>query len=246
MLMNDTISLYRRLLEPAVVCALIAGPFAAQCQNTNRSETKVVSIEHFGKTSVLLLPGKRYTIEVAQDESRLQKTFPDFPEDWLVLKVKDKNQKLVASKTFYSSYQRFRIDIVDLDGDGRKEFVFTLGEGRGTSARRETLYIEHFEDSQFKQILTTPLSDFYASGRRWWYAVEFKDADGNGTTDVLLRLHTDDDSAKNSAQGLVPTEQTKIFRWRKNTQVGSESSSEQLEAEFVSLPRSQPRLANQH
>ncbi len=133
-----------------------------------------------GRTSVFLSPGKRCVIEVIQDQKRLHE---DFPQDWFVLKVKDQNEKLVASKAFYSTYQEFHIYIVDLDGDGRKEFLFELGEGRGTRARRELLDIERLEGSQFTPILTTPLSDFYASGRRWWYAVEFKPG-GDGTTDV--------------------------------------------------------------
>jgi hypothetical protein len=230
MLTHNKVSLYRRLLALAAVCILTGAPFAAPCQNAARIETKVVSIDSLGKTSVLLQPGKSYMIEVAQDESRLQETFPD---DWFELRVKDQNQKLVASKPFQSSYHKFHIDIVDLDGDGRKEFVFSLGEGRGTSARRETLYIEHFEDFHFKQVLATPLSDFYASGRKWWYSVEFKNT-GGGTTDVVLRLHTDADSANKSAQVGIPAEQTKVFRWRTITQPGAKSSSKQLDAEFVS------------
>ena len=224
----STISSFRRLLKLATVCALVAAPFVAQCQNTNRSEMKIVLIQDLGKTSVFLSPGKRYIIEVTQDQKRLHE---DFPEDWFVLKVKDQNEKLVASKTFYSTYQEFHIYIVDLDGDGRKEFLFALGEGRGTSARRETLYIERLQDSQFKQILSTPLSDFYASGRRWWYSIEFKNANGDGTTDLLLQLHIDDDSAKSVAQEGIPAEQTKVFKWR------TKGGSKQLEEEFGLQPR---------
>ena len=166
--LNCQLSKTLRLLKLVAVCVLIAASFVARCQNVDWSTNKIVSMEKLGKTTVLLQAGQSYTIEVTQDGSRLRETFPD---DWLVLRVKNRNQKLIASKPFHSSYQKFHIDIVDLDGNGRKEFVFTLGEGRGTSARRETLYIERFDGFQFNQILATPLSDFYASGRRWWYSV---------------------------------------------------------------------------
>lgn len=228
MWIHKTILLHGRLLKLATVCALVAASFVAQCQNADQDETKIVSIENLGKTSVLLQPSKIYTLEITQDESRLQEIFPD---DWLMLRVKDKNQKLVASKPFHSSYQKFHISIVDLDGDGQKEFVFALGEGRGTSARRETLYIEHFDGFQFKQILATPLSDFYASGRRWWYSIEFKHADEGGTTDLLLQLHTDDDSAKSLTQDGIPAEQIKIFKWR------TKDGSKQLDGESNLQPK---------
>jgi len=240
MWIHKTIPFRCWLLELATVYLLIAGSFTAECQNAGRSETKVVSIESLGKTPILLQPGGSQMIEVVQDENHLQETFPG---DWLVLRVKDQNQKLVASKPFHSSYQKFHIDIVDLDGDGRKEFIFTLGEGRGTSARRETLYVEHFEDFHFKQVLATPLSDFYASGRKWWYLVEFKSTEGGRTTDLVLRLRVDDDPTKNLPQGTVPTEQTKIFTWRNTKQAGAKSASKELHAEFQSLPQSQSRPA---
>ena len=96
----------------------------------------------------------------------------------------------------YSTYGFFRIDLVDLTGDGVEEFVLITGEGRGTSCRKEKLtVIERFGDKfhgfGFRTILTTPISDFFGDGVRWWYEVHYQDVDNNGITGISLTLKHD-------------------------------------------------------
>src|SRR5882762_3678758 len=216
---------------PTTICLLMTALATGEPLGAERSAIQLVTIDQLSqKKTVTLQPRVKCIIDVVQDDTRRRESFP---EDWLVLRIKDLNQKILANKPFYSSYQRFRIDIVDLDGDGRREFVFTLGTGRGTSARQETLSIERFEDYQFRLVVTTPLSDFYASGSKWWYSVEFRDTDGDGVTDVELKLHSDDnDSALRSLDGRVPSEHTKVFRWRKVAATAGKGATNQLETEF--------------
>lgn len=223
MLILNSIKAYA-LASAQIAFILFALTDEARCQSVNHGGDKIIAIKNLGKIPVVMGLAKTYTVEVAQNESHSQEPFR---EDWLVLRIRDEYGKIIGSKEFYSSYQQFRIYMVDLDGDGQREFIFALGEGRGTSARRETLSIERFESSQWKRVLTTPLSDYYGSGLRWWYSVDFQDVDGNGTTDLLLRLRADDDSGKED----IPIEQVKIFKWRKASDNESKADST-LDVEF--------------
>jgi hypothetical protein len=225
------------------VSALIATLFVAQCPCADLRGIKLVTIDRVGKKKTMTIQqGVNYTVEVIQDDKRRAEPFP---EDWLILRIKNSNQKTLVVKPFYSSYQEFRIDIVDLDGDGRGEFVFALGSGRGTSARRETLSIEHLEDDHLRQIVSTPLSDYYGPGSRWWYSVEFKDTDGDGVTDLELKLHSDGGPALNSVDSLVPSEHTKVFRWRRVVASAGKSSVKQLDTEFRTSLRTGPSVPQQ-
>ncbi len=100
----------------------------------------------------------------------------------------------LAEMPLYSSYGIFRIDLVDLTGDGVEEFVLITGKGRGTSCREEQLTVRRrWGDRVYKfdTILTTPVSSFFGSGVRWWYEVQYQDVDNNGTADVSLTLKHD-------------------------------------------------------
>ena len=92
---------------------------------------------------------------------------------------------------FYSSYGYFRIDLMYLTGDGTEEFVLVTGKGRGTIARKEELTIKQRSGQSFGTILTAPVSDYFASGVRWWYEVHYQDVDNDGITDISLTLKHD-------------------------------------------------------
>jgi hypothetical protein len=171
----------------------------------------------------------KITMEVAFDVSHRGETFE---EEWLLFSVKDSTGAMLAKKSFRSSYGEFRIDAIDVDGDGLREFVFITGEGRGTSARRETLDIEPLENGLLRTIVSCPRSDFYEAGKRWWYAISFKDTDKNGTTDVELQLCADDEAGFNEG----PAEQVKIFKW-----VRKSKSDELTKVVEVRKARKRPR-----
>jgi len=132
-----------------------------------------------------------------------------FPEDWLLLLVKDHSGKTLCRKAFHSSYQQFRVDAIDLDGDGDCELLFTTGEGRGTSVRKEVLTIERLQDGSFHSILSLPISGYYSGGKKWWSSVAFRDTDNNGTEDIELQLNADDLAGLQAA----PVEQTRVIKW---------------------------------
>jgi hypothetical protein len=135
-----------------------------------------------------------------------------FPEDWLLLKVNGKNGSLVAEKSFYSSYGVFSIHIVDLDGDGKKEFIFMIGDGRGTSARKEMLVVERLVGNQFQGVLTTPLSDFYDSGKQWKYSVKYQSYGVGLSTLLVMTLKADEDFEKLRMNTLVPIDSIKTIK----------------------------------
>lgn len=145
-----------------------------------------------------------------------------FPEDWLLFIATDASGKILARKAIHSSYQQFRVDAVDLDGDGDCEFIFTTGEGRGTSVRKEFLSIERLRGGKLRPVLSLPFSDYYSSGKRWWYSAEFRDSDGNGTVDVVLMLNADDASGFEYA----PVERAKVLRWLRGPKKEDPISSE--------------------
>jgi hypothetical protein len=158
------------------------------------------------------------TMEVLADTSHAGESFS---EDWLIFMVKDSSGHVIAKKPFNSSYAEFRIDGVDLDGDGICEFVFLTSDGRGTSARRESLSIVRLSGRAFETVVSCPRSDFYAAGKRWWYAFGFRDTDGNGTTDIELTLCADD--AQGFREG--PKEHVKVFKWIRDQKGGKRFTS---------------------
>jgi len=47
---------------------------------------------------------------------------------------------------FVSTYDRYRVDVIDLTGDGIEEIVLVSGFGRGTSVRKEYLEVFRVRD----------------------------------------------------------------------------------------------------
>lgn len=93
---------------------------------------------------------------------------------------------------FESSYGLFELDLVDLTGDGVEEFVLISGQGRGTSARSETLRVFAVRGGRFKQMLELGVSDYFGSGYRWRYRREYANIRNQGVLSdpcaLLLKL----------------------------------------------------------
>ena len=136
-----------------------------------------------------------------------------FEGDSFVLSLKNEIGQVVTDSAFCSSYGLFEIDAIDLNGDDNKELVFVLGEGRGTSARKETLYVYELTGSGFKQLSSIVYSDYYGSGKRWWYERHYRDIDGDGKTDLELILFHDPIGDILESPELIPTEKRKVLNF---------------------------------
>src|SRR3954469_25210515 len=111
------------LFVPLILTTFVRGTLAED----GLTRIQPLTMEHVGSKRIPAVPlNLNWLIEISVDETHSKETFP---EDWLVLKVIDLKQKILATKSFYSSYQRFRVDIIDLDGDGQPEFLFHYGRG---------------------------------------------------------------------------------------------------------------------
>jgi hypothetical protein len=137
-----------------------------------------------------------------------------FPEDWLVLKILTANGDVAAVQRFHSSYGLFRVDLVDLTGDGVEEVVLRTGEGHGTSARSERLSVYVIEARGLRRVLQVPVSDYWGSGARWSYETEYVGVEGDRLTHLRLVL-----SVKKGGEPsllvprLVPRAKVREFRW---------------------------------
>jgi hypothetical protein len=131
---------------------------------------------------------KAFTADVSLDNN-----CPDFPGDCMILSVyADRSvDHPLATMKFTSSYGFFDLSIVDVTGNGQGDFFLITGEGHGTDVRAETLNVYERNGDSFKKILSTPVSDYFGVDR-WWYEPIFADVNGDGVTDLALRLQHDD------------------------------------------------------
>lgn len=137
--------------------------------------------------------------------------------DYLVLTVYEDKQGLhqLARMKFTSTYGFFDLSLVDVIGDGNDEYFLVTGEGRGTSARSETLHVYQRMGSSFKEILTTPISAFFGVDQ-WWYEPIFADVNGDGVTDLMLKLHHDDYRGHSiDSPSMIPKTKLKEFLYDK-------------------------------
>ena len=146
---------------------------------------------------------------VIKDASRRNELFE---EDWLLLKVIGKNSLTLAEISFYSSYGQFIIHIIDLDGDGKSECIFITGNGRGTSVREEALKVFRIEGKHFQEVVSTPFSAFYASGRQWRYSVEYLFVESNRSTCLVMTLTADESLSNLKKNSLIPRVQSKVVK----------------------------------
>ena len=161
-------------------CAICAPQTCLGQREMNLRASVLTEIKH--QEAIHLNGGKGFIMEVMQDTNHLSEVFS---EDWLLFIIKDGSGKVVTKHAFHSTYQRFRVEALDLDGDGNDEFVFTTGEGRGTSARKEFLNIERVENGKLRVIVSLPLSDYYGEGKKWWYSVSYQRDENNNATDIV-------------------------------------------------------------
>lgn len=115
--------------------------------------------------------------------------FDDWFGDDLILTVRTSDGKTAADFPFHSSYTLFRLEVVDLTGDGTPELVLIEGIGRGTSVRSERLRVLAVAENRIRVVRIAPYSAFFGSGARWWYRHEYVDVDNDGCLEIRLRLH---------------------------------------------------------
>jgi len=127
----------------------------------------------------------------------------------------DEKDNVVADYLFYSSYGFYDIDTVDLNDDGKMEFVFIFGEGRGTNARRENLGVYEVVQDGLKKVYSTKYSLPFGIVNSWSYGRYYRDTDGDGKTDLELILDYRPLFGHPHAETLemLPKEEVRVFRF---------------------------------
>ena len=197
-----------------IVCSiagLIAGCSGAKVRVAPAMTITGPGVYHLGKTSFREARTLDVTLVAEWPESMTGKDWA--ADDFLLTVTSDQGDK-VLDEPFCSSYGDFQIDLIDLTGDGREEYVFLVGEGRGTSARREWLIVRQERDGHFVDILREVRSDYFGSGATWWYDYAYVDIDDDGATDLELTLdHSPTDIATLQTPEDIPREKVKQYRW---------------------------------
>ncbi len=188
--------------------AMVAGPVYARGESAAQRGTPAI-VGH----SYIRYPGSSarepFRIRVGPDLS----PGDVFREDWLVMEVlnDEADSEVMTRRRFHSTYGAFRLTLADLTGDGLEEFILVTGEGRGTSVRRKMLTVEMRKGQDFVAILALPVSGWFsfspppmqAGLGHWWYDIDVKDLDGNGTPDLRLTLdNTPEVTQQNSPEKL--------------------------------------------
>lgn len=135
-------------------------------------------------------------------------------EEDLVIRTSCPERKWSAARPFDAGYGRFRVDLVDLSGDGVEEFLFILKNGRGTGPLPHDLIVDRIDNNQFTTLLNRPQSEPYGPSVAWRYEPQYVDVNGDGTTDVRLVLEYDPPQSKwLVAPECVPSEQIVEYVW---------------------------------
>ena len=166
---------------------------------------------------------KMYTVRITSDpkceiEAELiDLTNPKFcwSEGRKHFELLDEAGNSIADYIFYSSYGSYDIDVIDLNDDGKMEFIFVFGEGRGTNARRENLGVYEVVQDGLKKVYSTKYSLPFGLVNRWSYERYYRDTDANGTIDLELILDYGPLFGHPRAESLemLPKEETKVFRY---------------------------------
>jgi hypothetical protein len=176
------------------------------------------SISQFGSIT-LPKTSKRpgYTTSMSEDTGEQCR----WRGDCLTLTLKNEGAtETLIRKQIESSYGRFQLYLADLTADGVEEILLITGEGRGTSARQESLTVYRRTQSDVNEILRVPISEYFGSGKRWWYEVQFHlDPRLNM---VLLSLHLNHDTWESDdtlvVPDLIPKERDIAYKWNESSQ----------------------------
>lgn len=113
-------------------------------------------------------------------------------QDEFILSLKSVRPKIDIKYHFKSAYQRYRMDFIDLVGDGMEKIVLVSGVGRGTSVTKEYLTVLQIEKKALKPLGKTPLSGYFAEGSRWWYEIAYVQSSTSACPEVQLSLNHDE------------------------------------------------------
>jgi hypothetical protein len=143
-----------------------------------------------------------------------------WPEDHFILRLSDPlNNKTITETHFSSSYGYFNLKIFDITGEGIEDFILIQGNGRGTSARSESILVFQHSGQTLKKILDEPISDYYGLGYQWKYKLKILTIDSDK---VVLRLILDsipvDKECDLCEPSLIPEEKIREFVFDKNTE----------------------------
>lgn len=198
----------------AAVCGALYGWYAAaldrRLAHTGVETAPMLSITEPG-TYHLEATAARRALAVTVDG---RDTNEPWPEDHFLIRVNSPDGSRIVERTFESTYGAFGIDLIDLTGDGIEEFVFTLGQGRGTSARSERLIVEQLRGSSFATILDIPLSEYYGAGEMWRYKPQYIRTGPHLTTDLRLILEYGSPGASGlESPELIPSTDVADYHW---------------------------------
>jgi hypothetical protein len=199
----------------------VQNDFSGNPSNHNSREltNQVETITTLGEFPVPdIVEGKVYTARIVENP-KLTDHAQDtdcWGGDSLQLFLNDEAGNKVIDYAFCSSYGEFSIDFVDLNGDKQKEIVFVLGQGRGTSARREILTIYEVAAPGLHELYSRVYSDYYGSSGRWWYNRYYRDTDNDKIIDLELILSYDPIGETHlESPELIPKEKRIVYRGAK-------------------------------
>lgn len=133
-------------------------------------------------------------------------------QDEFILSLKATRPKIDIKYHFESAYQVYRVDFVDLTGDGMEEIVLVSGVGRGTSVAEEYLTVLRIGKKALKPLGKTALSGYFAERSRWWYEIAYVQPSASNCPEVRLSL-AHDEMPERSWGGLefIPKEESKTL-----------------------------------
>jgi len=157
------------------------------------------------------IPGSMYSLSVTSSKG----SEGDFPGEELELVIQSSSGD-ATTHFFHSAYGSFRLEAVDLTGDGSPELVLIRSEGRGVSATSEFMDILEFTPPKISLLMTVPYSAFAGPQLHWAYHHRyFKLADNR----IAIRLdlaveHIAGVKSPLDDESLVPADSVRIITLR--------------------------------
>jgi hypothetical protein len=82
---------------------------------------------------------------------------------------------LVASLNFDAAYGEFSVSGLRLMSDTQTSTIMLItAQGEGTSATRFVLNLYQVMDNKLRRMFHKTISDYFGSGKRWWYCPELR------------------------------------------------------------------------